>query len=104
MLKIKDQANKCLMTDKSKKLFNKLQLRRLKEMFDVIDGDNDGEISENSFLNAQLPHRTVALLRPIIKLGVKLDFSGFLEQLQLLLNVSQFVSSVYFNYIFNFIN
>ena len=79
VLKVKDLANKCLMTDKSKKLFNRLQLKRLKELFDVIDGDNDGEISETSFLNASLPHRTMILLRPIIKLGIELDFNSFLE-------------------------
>ena len=37
------------MTDKSKKIFEKLQLRKLKDIFNEIDLDQDGQISENSF-------------------------------------------------------
>jgi len=40
------------MTEKSKMIFKHLHLKRLKELFDLIDGDNDGEISENSFMQA----------------------------------------------------
>ena len=80
-------ANKSLVNEKSRKLFNKLQLKRLKELFDEIDKDNDGEISENSFLCAPLPQRTITLLRPLIKQGKRLDFPLFLEQLQSILNV-----------------
>lgn len=81
MLKVKENASKSLMTEKSKKWFNKLKIKRLKELFDVIDVDKDGEISETCFLDAQLPQRTVVLLRPLIKQGKKLDFPSFLEQL-----------------------
>ena len=50
MLKVKELANKSLMTEKSKRIFKHLHLKRLRELFDAIDGDKDGEISENSFL------------------------------------------------------
>lgn len=67
------------MTDTSKRIFEKLQLRRLKEIFDTIDQDHDGQISENSFEKAQLPQHTMAVLRPLIKQGRTLNFNEFLE-------------------------
>jgi Ca2+-binding EF-hand superfamily protein len=52
---VKDLASRSLMTDKSRMIFKHLHLKRLRELFDSIDGDKDGEISENSFLQAQIP-------------------------------------------------
>ncbi len=52
MQRIKDVASKSLMTDQSKRIFKQLQIKKLRELFDLIDGDKDGEISENSFLQA----------------------------------------------------
>ncbi len=79
--KMKDQANKKWTSDNSKKIFEKLQLRKLKELFDQIDTDKDGEISENSFIKAELSKETLTVLRPLIKSGKRLDFNEFLEQL-----------------------
>ena len=46
---MREQANKKWTSENSKRIFEKLHLRRLKDLFDLIDSDKDGEISENSF-------------------------------------------------------
>ncbi|CDW72638.1 UNKNOWN [Stylonychia lemnae] len=84
--KLRDQANQKWINDESKKLFQRLQLRKLRELFDMIDNDQDGEISENSFVQAQLSPQLQAVLRPLIKQCKKLDFNEFLEQLQIILS------------------
>eukprot|EP00347_Sterkiella_histriomuscorum_P007035 403350497 len=84
--RLKDKANQKWMTSTSQKIFEKMQIRKLKELFDIIDNDKDGEISENSFVQAQLTHESQQILRPLIKMGRKLDFNEFLEQLQEILS------------------
>lgn len=80
-LKIKEKANKKWMNERSKKIFEKMHFRKLKELFDLIDSDKDGEISENSFNQASLSAEVMAILRPLIKLGKNLSFNDFLEHL-----------------------
>lgn len=78
-VRVREQANKKWTSDTSRKLFEKMHIRRLRELFDMIDTDRDGEISESSFVRADLPREALAVLRPLMKSGRKLDFSEFLE-------------------------
>ena len=80
--RVREQANKKWTSENSRRIFEKLHLRRLKDLFDLIDSDKDGEISENSFQRADLPKEALAVLRPLMKSGKKLGFTEFLEQLQ----------------------
>ena len=43
---MREQANKKWTSENSRRIFEKLHLRRLKDLFDLIDSDKDGEISE----------------------------------------------------------
>ena len=65
-----------------------MKLKKLRALYEAIDVNNEGKITEESLLNAKLPMKTIALLRPLIKDGKTLDFGTFIDKLSSVLNVS----------------
>lgn len=84
-----EEKKKTIFNEKSTKIFEKKKIRRLKQIFEMFDSDNDGIISPSKIDITNVPIEILEVYTPILheleELNQELNFEEFLSASEKLL-------------------